>query len=69
MPFNKILMKLDTPQSILAKQNAAYNYYLQQQQQNLQKQQIIGGKMKISLASPMIDRIHLAKPGCGSCGK
>ena len=64
MPSHKIFMKLDTPQSIQAKQNAAYNYHLQQQQQQ-QKQQPF---TKQNLSSPMISRIHLQKPGCGSCG-
>ena len=65
MPFHKILMKLDNPQSIQARQNAAYNYYLQQQQQQQQKQQHF---TKQHLSSPMISRIHLQKPGCSSCG-
>jgi hypothetical protein len=68
MTFNKILMRLDTPQSIQYKQNAAYNYYVQQQQLQQQKQQQMGGGIRQHLASPMIDRIHLQRPGCSSCG-
>jgi hypothetical protein len=66
MPFHKILMKLDTPQSIQSRQNAAYNYYLQQQKKI---QQNTGINTRKDLTSSMISRVHLAKPGCGSCGK
>lgn len=62
----KIFMKLETPQSIAAKQNAAYQYFLQQ---NQQKQSSLTLNPRKDLASSMIQRVHLAKPGCGSCGK
>jgi hypothetical protein len=67
---NKIFMKIESPQAIMARQNAAYNYFLLQQQQEKQKQ---GPSMNMNprkdLSSSMINRVHLAKPGCGSCGK
>jgi len=31
--------------------------------------QIVSRNKNISLHSPMIDRIHKAKPGCSACGK
>jgi len=62
---NKILMKLDTPQTIASRQNAAYQYFVQQQ---LKQTKPTTGVSK-NLASPMIGRVHSAKPGCGSCGK
>jgi len=30
---------------------------------------IVSGNRNMSLHSPMIDRIHKAKPGCSACGK
>jgi hypothetical protein len=62
---NKILMKLDTPQSIASRQNSAYQYFVQQQQK--QSKPTLG--VRKNLSSPMIERVHSAKPGCGSCGK
>ena len=58
-------MKLDTPQSIASRQNAAYQYFVQQQLK--QAKPHVG--ISKNLSSPMIDRVHSAKPGCGSCGK
>lgn len=64
---NKIFMKIESPQAIMARQNAAYNYFLLQQQDEKRKQ---GSSMNMnSLTGSMVGRIHLAKPGCGSCGK
>ena len=34
-----------------------------------QPNQIVSRNKNISLHSPMIDRIHKAKPGCSACGK
>lgn len=62
----KIFMKLETPQSIAAKQNAAFQYFIKQ---NQQKQTSVALNPRKDLTTSMIERVHLAKPGCGSCGK
>jgi len=64
---NKILMKLETPQSVAARQNASYQYFVQQQMKQAKPHSQLG--VSKNLSSPMIDRVHSAKPGCGSCGK
>ena len=64
----KIFMKLETPQSIAAKQNAAFQYFIKQNQQK-QIYNSVGLNPRKDLTSSMIERVHLAKPGCGSCGK
>ena len=67
---SKILMQIDNPQLIAARQNATHNYYLQQQQhQQQQANKTVSSGYNKGLASPMITRVHLAKPGCSSCGK
>ncbi len=55
-------MCFDNPQQAQARQ-----YYYIKQQQLLQSQQ--ASKRYTSLKTPMIDRIHNVKPGCGGCGK
>jgi hypothetical protein len=57
-----IKMFFDNPQYAQARQ-----YYYIKQQQLLQNQQ--ASKRYTSLKTPMIDRIHNIKPGCGGCGK
>ena len=70
---SKIFMQIDNPQIIAARQNATHNYYLQKQQQQQQQQEqtnkTVSSRYNKGLASPMITRVHLAKPGCSSCGK
>ena len=67
----RIFMNIENPQVISARQQATYNYYLQQQQQTQKQQQqkTSTSGYKIDLASPMIGRVYTAKPGCSSCGK
>lgn len=63
-------MKIESPQAIMARQNAAYDYFLLQQQQEKQnKGPVMGMNPRRDLSGSMVGRIHLAKPGCGSCGK
>jgi len=56
-----IKMCFDNPQYNQARQY----YYIQQQ--IIQNQQ--ASKRYTTLKTPMIDRIHNLKPGCGGCGK
>lgn len=66
----KIFMNINNPQVIAARQNASYNYYLQQQQKQQQEaNKMLGSGYNKGLASPMISRVHLVKPGCSACGK
>ena len=67
----RIFMNIENPQVISARQQATYNYYLQQQNIQKKQQQLTLNKngYKIDLASPMIGRVYTAKPGCSSCGK
>ena len=62
--MRRFSMAFDNPQLMRAKQNALYAYQLQAQQ----KQNIPKGR-GLDLATPMIDRVHKAKPGCSACGK
>ena len=58
----KILMKLETPQSIATRQNTALNYYIREQKQQTYTN-------SISLAGPMINRVSTVKYGGCGCGK
>lgn len=46
-----------------------YPMYAKSQQPNQIKQVLPVNNKSMTLASPMIDRVHKAKPGCSACGK
>lgn len=61
--MKRFSMTFDNPAQNAIRQNILY----QHQQQQLQK--AVSHNRKIDLATPMIDRVYKAKPGCSACGK
>ena len=62
--MKRFSMAFDNPSLMRAKQNLLYAYQTQ-----IQNNQAASKRKGFDLGSPMIDRVHKAKPGCSACGK
>lgn len=62
--MQRFSMAFDNPQLVRAKQNALYAY-----QNQIQNTASLSKRRGMDLGSPMIERVHKAKPGCSACGK